>query len=70
MANMLKVAMLLASTLLVADAFSRNAVHLGLVSKTYPLQLWDTLAALDDSEISPQFRRFLDGLDRERAGNE
>lgn len=53
-----------------ANAFSRNAIKLGLVSETYPLKFWDALANMTEAELNPEFRRLVVYLDHERAGNE
>lgn len=66
----LRVLLGLSLAILAVNGFSRNAIGLGLVSKTYPLWFWDSLANMTDADLNPEFRRFVLYLDRERAGNE
>lgn len=68
--NMLRALLLLAAAVYSAQAFSQNAIGLGLVSVRYPLSFWDSLANMTEAELNPEFRRLVLFLDRTRAGDE
>ncbi|XP_067947034.1 uncharacterized protein [Watersipora subatra] len=53
-----------------SQQYKSNAMDLGLVSDTYPMEFWETLANLKDAELRPNFLRVVLYLDRNRAGND
>lgn len=67
---MLRKLICLCAILYGAQAFSRNAIELGLVSEDYPLAFWDALATMKEAELGPEFQRLILYLDRSRAGDE